>query len=153
MGPARQALARLVEQGALDAWLGKSLRVPVMTVARWHEIGAMRIALETLAIRLAAERIHADEVARLRTLAAELATARRAGDHEADCAPITRFQLGAYSGAHAPILQRAIGDLWLMTEQYLQLLYPGYVAMVPPGWRERLCDALAQRDSGGCAAT
>jgi DNA-binding GntR family transcriptional regulator len=152
MTPARRALARLVAQGALVDDQGKSMRVPVMHVERWREICDMRLVLETLAIRRAAVRATVRDVATLRRLAADLAAARRTGDHARDRELVARFQLSAYQAAAAPLLLNSIDNLWLLTGPYLNLLYPDYIATVPPRWRERLCTHLEKHDADQAAA-
>jgi DNA-binding GntR family transcriptional regulator len=151
MTPVRQALARLVQQGALTDDGGKSLRVPTMPVERWIEIRDMRIALETLAIRRAAARIDTEAVQRLRAISLALTAARERRDVSSDRTLIARFQLAAYEEADAPILMRSIRSLWVLTGPYLNWLFPDYVMSVPKDWRGRLCTMLEQHDEVGAS--
>jgi DNA-binding GntR family transcriptional regulator len=107
----------------------------------------MSISLETLAIGWSAERATPGEIAMLRNLANKLAAARRAREESDDRRLIAAFQLGAYKMSRAPLLTRAIRDLWLLAGPYMHLLYPTYIARVDQSWRRRLCDALEARDA------
>jgi DNA-binding GntR family transcriptional regulator len=82
--PVREALRRLVAEGAFEMQPSRSVRVPLMTRARILELRDIRIALEGLAAEKAAERASKQQIGRLRRIALEIATARSAGDSVTD---------------------------------------------------------------------
>lgn len=140
--PVREAIRRLVAEGALEMRPGRSVRVPLMTQAKLLELRDIRLALEGLAVEKAAAVATRDEVARLRRIAAELMAVRSRGDTAADRLKIREFHFALYGIARQPILLRTIEGLWLQTGPYMNLLYPDYIAMPRPDRRQRIIAAL-----------
>src|SRR3977135_4649241 len=60
--PVREALRRLVAEGAFEMQPNRSVRVPLMTRAKILELRDIRIALEGLAAKQAAKRSKKEEV-------------------------------------------------------------------------------------------
>ncbi len=89
--PVREALRRLVAEGAFEMQPNRSVRVPLMTRARILELRDIRIALEGLAAEKAAERASKQQIGRLRRIALEIATARSAGDSVTDRLKVREF--------------------------------------------------------------
>ncbi len=146
--PVREAIRRLVAEGALEMRPGRSVRVPLMTKAKILELRDIRLALEGLATEKAAAVATRDEVARLRRIAAELVAVRSRGDSPADRLKIREFHFALYGIARQPILLRAIEGLWLQTGPYMNLLYPDYVASpLGPERRLRIVAALQAHDA------
>ena len=148
--PIREGLARLVAEGVLESEANRSARVPRMTGQKFRELRDIRMAVEGLAVRRAAERISAQDVAELRRIAGALIEARTRGDVAADVNLQGEFQLGVYRTAAMPNLMRIIESLWVQTGPYLKLLFPHYIkiAMERRGhWRDRLCNALEAHDA------
>src|SRR5260221_14371145 len=74
--PVREALRRLVAEGAFEMRPNRSVRVPLMTRARVLELRDIRMAVEGLAAEKAAAVATREQVAGLRRIAAELVAAR-----------------------------------------------------------------------------
>jgi|SRR5471032_2669379 DNA-binding GntR family transcriptional regulator len=146
--PVREAIRRLVAEGALEMRPGRSVRVPLMTQAKILELRDIRLALEGLATEKAASVVTRGEVARLRRIATELVAVRSRGDTAADRRKIREFHFTLYGIARQPILLRAIEGLWLQTGPYMNLLYPDYVASpLGPERRLRIIAALQAHDA------
>ena len=106
--PVREALRRLVAEGAFEMQPSRSVRVPLMTRARILELRDIRIALEGLAAEKAAERASKQQIGRLRRIALEIATARSAGDSVTDRLKVREFHFALYAIADQPTLLRLI---------------------------------------------
>lgn len=145
--PVREALRRLISEGAIEGAANRSVRVPLMTRTKMTEIREIRVALEGLAAANAAQRISAAEIAHLRTVSLEIMAARDRGDVATDMARIEEFHVSLYRASAMPTLFKMIENLWLQTGPYMNLLFPHYVRTKSADWRARLCNALESRDS------
>ena len=146
--PVREAVRRLVAEGAFEMQPNRSVRVPLMTRDKIIELRDIRTSLEGLAAEKAARRAGRTDVARLRQIALELATARSRGDHATDRQKIREFHFALYAIADQPVLLRLIEGLWLQTGPYLNLLYPAYIGRSKgPQGRARIIKALQAHDA------
>jgi DNA-binding GntR family transcriptional regulator len=146
--PVREAIRRLVAEGAFEMRPNRSVRVPLMTRDRVLELRDIRVAVEGLAAEKAAAAASREQVAALRRVAVELAAARSRGDHVVDRQKIREFHFGLYASANQPALLRVIEGLWLQTGPYMNLLYPDFIASPRgPERRLRILKALQAHDA------
>jgi DNA-binding GntR family transcriptional regulator len=146
--PVREALRRLVAEGAFEMQPNRSVRVPLMTRAKILELRDIRMAVEGLAAEKAAARASKHEVGRLRQIALEIATARSAGDSGTDRLKVREFHFALYGAADQPTLLRVIEGLWLQTGPYMNLLYPEFVSLPRgPETRARIIRAVQSHDA------
>ena len=124
--PAREALYNLAAEGALELAANGSVYVPTLTVERVRELTKIRLALEGLAAREAAERIADRDIAR----AEKLNSALVAADGGKNYAEVFRlnwqFHFAIYGASAMPHLLRMIEGCWLMTGSYLNIIYPDF---------------------------
>ncbi len=151
MTPVREAVRRLVAEGAFEMHPNRSVRVPPMTRARILELRDMRLALEGLATEKAAVLTTREHAANLRRIAAELVAVRARGDTAADRQKIREFHFTLYATAAQPTLLRVIEGLWLQTGPYMNLLYPDFIAS-PRGPERRLRIVRALQAHDGATA-
>lgn len=145
--PVREALRRLVAEGAFEMQPNRSVRVPLMTRARVLELRDIRMAVEGLAAEKAAAIATREQVAELRRISQEIMAARGRGDTATDRAKVRAFHFALYAIAGQPALLRVIEGLWLQTGPYLNLLYPDYVAAPRgPEMRARIIRAVQAHD-------
>jgi DNA-binding GntR family transcriptional regulator len=146
--PVREALRRLVAEGAFEMQPNRSVRVPLMTRAKILELRDIRMAVEGLAAEKAAMRASKQEIGRLRQIALEIATARAGGDSVTDRLKVREFHFALYGVADQPTLLRVIEGLWLQTGPYMNLLYPEYISLPRgPETRARIIRALQSHDA------
>src|SRR5262249_51240011 len=145
--PVREALRRLVAEGAFEMQPNRSVRVPPMTRVKVLELRDIRIAVEGLAAEKAAGNATRRDVAQLRRIALEIATARSRGDSATDRQKLREFHFALYSIASQPTLMRLIEGLWLQTGPYMNLLYPDYISRPRgPQMRARVIRAVQARE-------
>lgn len=144
--PVREALRKLVAEGALEGVPNRSVRIPILDAEKIREIRDIRIAVEGLAAERAAVLISAKSIAALRRISAEINAARDRGDTATDIEKVAKFQFMVYEASQMPRLVRIIESLWLQTGPYINLLYPEYVSPRRGEWRVRLCAALERRN-------
>ena len=146
--PVREALRRLVAEGAFEMHPNRSVRVPLMTRAKVLELRDMRMALEGLAAGKAALLATRDQIAGIRRAAREIVSARSRGDSVTDRQKVREFHFAVYAAAGQPMLLRVIEGLWLQTGPYMNLLYPDFIASPRgPAGRLKVIEALQARDA------
>lgn len=115
MMPVREAVTRLVADGALEVAPQRAVRVPVMNVAQFRELAAIRVEIEGFAAELAAR---AGTTKSIRTIAAaeeafRTEAAKRRPDLPRAVALNKDFHFAVYGAAGLPALVEIIGGLWL----------------------------------------
>jgi DNA-binding GntR family transcriptional regulator len=146
--PVREALRRLVAEGAFEMRPNRSVRVPLMTRAKILELRDIRLAVEGLAVEKAAALATKEQIAQVRRIALEIVAARDAGDSVTDRKKIREYHFALYAIAEQPTLLRMIEGLWLQTGPYMNLLYPKFISSSRgPEDRARLLRALQAHDA------
>ncbi|KQT52502.1 MULTISPECIES: GntR family transcriptional regulator [unclassified Aureimonas] len=121
--PVRDAILRLVEAHALE-WRGpKDIRVPRMTERQLDEVRLIRLRLEGLAARLAAEKLDRDGLLALEELVADNEAARSAGDVAAAVRLNREFHFSICEAAGLPVLRAMIQSLWLRMGPMIASVY------------------------------
>ncbi|KPQ09103.1 MAG: GntR family transcriptional regulator [Saliniramus fredricksonii] len=121
MTPVREAVRRLVAEGALIDAPSRSLRVPDFDLRQMEDLKLARIALEPLVTGRAVERM---DDGTLEVLAAILAEEAEdgAGRDTPDLSQNYRFHFTLYQKADSPVLLPLIAGLWLRYGPYLNLI-------------------------------
>lgn len=122
--PVREALKRLVSDGALEMLPNRSVRLPALTLERLHELTKMRAALEGLAAQEAARNASDKEIARLEAIQIEMLAARDRGDVAERLRCNEAFHFTLYRAARMPRLMRTLDSLWMESGPYFNLLKP-----------------------------
>lgn len=118
MTPVREAVRRLVAEGALIDTPNRKLQVPPFDEARLTDLMRARIALEPMLAKIAAERM---DKATLDTLEAILAEPEP--NHEQpDLAQNYRFHFTLYNHSQSPVILPIVESLWLQYGPYLSLM-------------------------------
>lgn len=120
--PVREALARLISEQALEQVGHHSVRVPIMSEARFAEVRELRLLLEGRAAARAAERAAPDDVKRLEGLHERMAARHDAGDTAGELLEAERFHMDVYALADMPVLQRMVEGLWLQCGPLMKAL-------------------------------
>lgn len=119
MTPVREAVRRLVAEGALVDTPSRKLEVPPFDARRMKDLKAARLALETLVLAQAAERI---DVAGLDALEAIIAAPRPEDLKGPDLEANYRFHFTLYRYSQSEVLLPMIEALWLQYGAYLNLI-------------------------------
>lgn len=108
--PARDAVMRLTDEGALGNAGPKTIVVPPLTLATLDEVTSIRLALEPLAASIATERIAGDTIERLKRQHAQASDGtNRSAILMADRA----FHFCVYESAQMPRMVAMIETLWM----------------------------------------
>jgi len=119
MTPVREAVRRLVAEGALVDTPSRTLRVPDFDARRAADLMAARLALEHLVLDQAMDRI---DTAGIDALEAILTRARNAPDNLPDLVANHDFHFTLYRRSGSEVLVPVIEALWLQYGAYLNLI-------------------------------
>lgn len=120
--PAREALRRLVAEGALNVGTGGSARVPAVDAERLDDITEARVLLERRAAVLAVGQADSEmvgEIDRLARIHAEVANHRDIFDM---LLKNRAFHFAIYRASGSAVLPPLIESLWLQYGPYMRLL-------------------------------
>ena len=122
MTPVREAVRRLVAEGALVDAPGRTLRVPPIDRFRLTDLKRARIALETMVTELAVERITAEDITRLESILETTGNDVVKSAH-AELRCNRQFHFTLYRISESPTLLTFIESLWLQYGPFLNLLH------------------------------
>ena len=122
--PVREAIQRLVAEGALAIKNARTIRVPRLGVETYREILKIRIELEPMAARDAAPRMDNAEMDRLDGVVAVHRAAIEAGEAHQTLTANTDFHMSIYRASAQPVLVSIIESLYLRVGPTLNLLFP-----------------------------
>jgi len=115
MMPVREAVARLVSDGALEVLPNRAVRVPLMTLSRFRELTAVRLAVEGFAAEEAARRRTSRDLTEIRRFEEAFLAEARSPNPSADQAVRANKELhfAVYRATGLPTLVGIIEGLWL----------------------------------------
>lgn len=125
MTPVREAVRRLVAEGALIDTPSRTLMVPPFDADRMRDLKGARIALESLALEKAMDRASDDDIAGLDAILAAASVAGDTPDLEQNYA----FHFALYGLSDSEILMPLIEGLWMQYGAYLNLIIRSSDAM------------------------
>ncbi len=115
--PVREALARLVSEGALEAMPNRRVRVPLLTIARARGIRDARVLIEGELAALALPNLTNSSIARFEEKIEEYEAMEEAGD-------VVRanqaFHFSIYAHAGSPVLLPFVESLWMQGGPYIR---------------------------------
>jgi DNA-binding GntR family transcriptional regulator len=145
--PIREAIRELERLGLAEHVPHRGARVAQLTVEDLRDTYEARLALESLAVRHAAERAGADDVAIARRLLEEHLAAYRIGDAARGRTLHAEFHFALYAASGSQWLPRLIRPLWENSERYrLASLQAGRSLERRRSEHQRIVDAVAAHD-------
>jgi len=142
--PVREALLRLGAEGALEVLDNGSVRMPVLSGARYFELTQVRILLEGEAAAQAAQHAAAADVRLSRRLSDVYDAAVRAGDQEAMLSGNLDFHFQIYRLARNDTLMHHIEQLWMQAGPYVARTLG--LAAIAPGLKHSAYSEGGHRD-------
>ncbi len=123
MTPVREAVARLVADGALEATPSRAIHVPIMSVTQFRDLTRTRMAIEGHAAAEAALNRSDADIARLRKADAAFGAQRRLRRPDLGQAVELNkdFHFALYAAAGSAMLIDIIRSLWLKAGPVLNL--------------------------------
>jgi DNA-binding GntR family transcriptional regulator len=151
--PVREAVKRLISEGAFEGLPNRSARVPLLDRREIQQILELRITLESNAAALAAQNITLHQIEQLRSLHAAMGTAVASDDGNAYGKFNMAFHFEIYRIADNRTLATLIEALWLRMAPFvsrrrsLMTSDAGQAWQVACGNHEALLNALQTRDA------
>lgn len=151
MTPVREALRRLIAEGALVHQGNRRVSVPILTPDCADELGFMRKTLEPELTRRAAQRMTADQLAMLKSYDTALNQAIDQGDVGGYLTQNYQFHALTYAAADAPIMAATVDRLWLRFGPSLRVVCGLFGTRNLPDKHADLLAALDRNDVEGAA--
>ena len=156
MMPVRDAVSRLVSDGALEVAPNRAVRVPLLDTARFLELTTLRIEIEGMAAARAAQARDDADLAAIKAAEAEFRVERAKSRQQLPriVQSNQRFHFAVYRAVKSPMLMEIITGLWLKIGPILHLEMRSDVARTDStaGERAHAAALAAIRDGDGPAA-
>lgn len=146
MTPVREAIRRLISDGALVFQGNRRVSVPQITPADVNELIFARKTIECELARLATVNISDDDIAELERIDTDLDRAISTGDVPGYLAQNYSFHTALYGHAAAPILTDLADRLWLRFGPSLRVVCGRFGTQSFPDRHKDILEALRRRD-------
>lgn len=151
MTPVREALRRLMAEGALIHQGNRRVSVPILTPNCLTELGFMRKTLEPELTRRATDRLSQTALHALAECDGALNQAISQGDIGSYLKQNYRFHAMIYAAAEAPIMATTVDGLWLRFGPSLRVVCGRFGTSNLPDKHRELLDAFASGDAEAAA--
>lgn len=146
MTPVREAIRRLISEGALEFQGNRRVSVPQLTADHVSELIVARQWLDPYLAKCATERATADDLDRLTELDAELDRAIETGDLRIYLERNYSFHKAIYDLAEQPILANLADGLWLRFGPSLRVVCGRMGTQNLPDKHKEVLDAMRAGD-------
>lgn len=146
MTPVREAIRRLISDGALIFQGNRRVSVPVLSADDLDQLIFIRKTIESDLARRAARRISPEVIAQLEQIDGQLDTAISNGDVEGYLRGNYQFHALFYAQADAPILVDFADRLWLRFGPSLRVVCGRFGTQSLPDRHKDMLNALRVRD-------
>lgn len=119
MMPVREALLRLVAEGALEMTQTRVVTLPMMTRDRLRQIYRVRVALEAMLAGDATKRISDADIKTLEKLIERMELARKASNTAKFLEANLQFHFTLYRAANEHVMFRMVESLWLQSGPFI----------------------------------
>ncbi|MGI3164307.1 GntR family transcriptional regulator [Pseudooceanicola sp. 200-1SW] len=151
MTPVREALRRLMAEGALEFQGNRRISVPLLGAAEIEQLLVARRALEPELARRACARIAPEDIAAMERIDAALDDSIRRGHVHDYLVENHKFHARLNAAAEAPILAGLVEGLWLRFGPSLRVVCGAFGTRNLPDMHKDLIVALKTGDSEGAA--
>ncbi|MEO0357694.1 MAG: GntR family transcriptional regulator [Pseudomonadota bacterium] len=149
MTPVREALRRLVAEGALVMSVSGRVSTPELTNDRIEELAALRALIEVELASRALPRAHLALVERLQTINNSISSAVAKADAVAYIRSNLEFHRTLYLRAQAPAMLATVETVWLQLGPTMRALYGKMRQSDPPRNHRLILSALRAGDEPG----
>ena len=149
MTPAREAVRRLVAEGALTLSSSGRVATPELTNERIEELAAVRALIETELASRALPRVHAALIDRLAAINGTIAEVTAKGDATGYIRANLDFHRTLYLRAQAPAMLALVETVWLQLGPTMRKLYARLNRTDVPTAHRQILGALRAGDEPG----
>lgn len=147
--PAREAVRRLVAEGALSLSASGRVSTPALTNERIEELAALRALIEPELAARALPRAHLALIDRLAAINSAIAEGATQHDAVAYIRGNLEFHRTLYLRAQAPAMLSMIETVWLQLGPTMGALYGRVRRNTPPRYHRVILEALRAGDEPG----
>ncbi|MEW7009093.1 GntR family transcriptional regulator [Lentilitoribacter sp. EG35] len=141
--PAREAIGRLISEGALELVGPKTIIVPQLSLQSLSEIYKIRINVEVMAAEIATPNMTRSLIFKLEETQDELETLRKLDSYQASLELNEQFHFLIYKACNMPRLIAIIESLWLQVgPSFNFLLTPDSLPEDPIGYHRTMIEGL-----------
>ncbi|WP_146347475.1 GntR family transcriptional regulator [Phaeobacter marinintestinus] len=151
MTPVREAIRRLISDGALTFQGNRRVKVPEMTVADVEQVTFVRTSIEAELARRATKNMDADTIQSLENIDSRLDAAISVGDVEGYLKHNYDFHAAIYAQANAPIMVDLAERLWLRFGPSLRVVCGRFGTQNLPDLHKEMMDGLHRKDAEAVA--
>ncbi len=152
MTPVREAIRRLMAEGALEFMGNRRVVVPSLSAEDIDQLFLVRLAVEPELARRACARATTEDQAALAAIDDDLDRAISRGDVQGYLVENHRFHTYLNSIAQAPILSDLVAGLWLRFGPSLRVVTGRFGTQTLPDRHKELLQALIAQDADAAAA-
>ncbi len=146
MTPVREAIRRLISDGALMFQGNRRVSVPLLSLSDVNELIYARKSIECELVRRAALRMNSTQIDKLEEIDLALDSAIRDGDIPGYLVHNHAFHTTLYTGAHAPVLIDLAERLWLRFGPSLRVVCGRFGTQSFPDRHKDIIEALRRQD-------
>lgn len=152
MTPAREAVRRLVAEGALALSASGRVATPEPGRDRIEELAALRVLIEAELAARALPRAHSALIDRMAAINDQVRVAQRAEDAVAYIRSNLDFHRALYLRAQAPAMLATVENVWLQLGPTLRILYAKLTAPGTQNSHGQILAALRSHDESALRA-
>lgn len=152
MTPVREAIRRLMAEGALLPQGNRRVAVPQLSAELLEQVAFARLAIEPKLAELAAPKLTAERIDRLEAIDAAVTQAVEAGQLPDYLATNHAFHFALYEVAEAPVLLDLARSLWLRAGPSLRAVIARYGREVAPDLHREALAAMRAGDAKALAS-
>lgn len=152
MTPVREAIRRLMAEGALLPQGNRRVAVPQLSADMLDQVAFARLAIEPKLAELAAPRLTGDRIDRLEAIDGAVNRAIDAGKLSDYLTANHAFHFAIYEAADAPVLFDMARSLWLRAGPSLRAVIARYGRDVAPDLHSEALAAMRKGDAKALAA-
>lgn len=152
MTPVREAIRRLMAEGALLPQGNRRVAVPQLSAELLEQVAFARLAIEPKLAELAAPKLTAERIDRLEAIDAAVTRAVEAGQLPDYLATNHAFHFALYEVAEAPVLLDLARSLWLRAGPSLRAVIARYGREVAPDLHREALAAMRAGDAKALAS-
>ena len=144
--PVREAIRRLIAEGALESHGNRRVSIPAMTDQKYQEIMQSRLLLEPELAEMAMPNIRKEAIQHLVDLDDAIDLCMENGDVEGYMRGNHAFHFALYGAAHSVVMEKLVDSLWVQFGPFLRLIYGRHGTASLIDHHKQAIEALKQRD-------
>ncbi|WP_197703934.1 GntR family transcriptional regulator [Cohaesibacter sp. ES.047] len=145
--PVREAVRRLIAEGALESHGNRRVSIPAMTAKRYQEINLTRSLLEPELAEMALPHIETAHIEQLVEIDLAIDVCLENGDIEGYMRGNHAFHFALYDAARSNVIARLVESVWMQFGPFMRLIYGRHGTANLIDQHKQAIEALRHRDA------